>query len=102
MSKASSQMAGIKGQDYQNGAGTIVAPTGKKIKAIAIQVATNITNFKYTPKKNDGSDLDQVTVSNKGYMGIELDPTGPTSWIALEYDADSVTIASGGIFVYYG
>lgn len=93
---------GAKGCDFQSGSGTITAPNGAKITAIGIHTAANITNYKYTPvNRSTSTALTQVTVSNKGWMGSAISPSGVMDYITLEHPADSVTISTGEIMVYF-
>lgn len=100
MSKSAALMAGDKGCDYHSGAGTYPAPTGKKIKAIGLYEASEITSYKFTPK-HLGSDQSEVTISDKGWMGSALNAVAATAYIPLDHPADKIVVASGSIFVYF-
>lgn len=89
------------GSDAQIGSGTFTPPVGKKIGAIGVHAAANITNYKHTPKNYGGTAQTQQTVSTKGWMGSVIDPTGASSFIPLDHPADEITISAGTIFVYF-
>ena len=94
-------IAGAKGAGYGTGAVTITAPGGKKIFAIGLLEESNITNLKFTPKSRSGeSKLSQDTVV-LDWMAKALPAVGPTAFLPLGYDADSVALASGSLIVYY-
>lgn len=95
------KIAGSNGCERQSGSGTITAPNGKKIWAIGIEAAANITNYKYTPKLANGRDGSQVTYTGKAWMGTALAVSGATALIPLDHLADSVTVASGDVWAYF-
>ena len=99
-----SKVAGEKGCDLQVGIGTFTPSgrhNGKKIWAIGIQTAAQITNFKYTPTGADGRPTTQVTVTTDGWIGVALPVVPTTSLIVLGVDADDVTVASGNVMMYF-
>jgi len=98
-----SKIAGESGCDLVSGAVTYTPSgrhAGKKITAIGIHAAVNITNFKYTPNGSDGRPLAQVTVTEDNWIGSAISPSGATNYIPLGVDADEITLASGEVMVY--
>ena len=101
MSGFIADIVGAKGVGYATGAVTTTPPGDKKIFGIGVIAEANITNEKYTPKSRSGvSKLDQVTLVSE-WMGKALPPVGPTAYIPLDFDADSLALASGTIILYY-
>ena len=99
------KVSGEKGCDLQVGAGTFTPSgrhTGKKITAIGIQTAAQITNFKYTPTGADGRPVSQVTVTGDGWIGVALPVANTTAYIPLGVGADEVVVASGNVMMYFG
>lgn len=97
-----SKVSGDKGCDLQVGAGTFTPSgrhAGKKITAIGIQTAANITNFKYTPTHAGAT---QVTVTADGWIGVALPVVSTTAYIPLGAPADEVVVASGNVMMYFG
>ena len=97
-----SRMVGEKGCDLHVGAGTITPPNGAKITAIGIHVEATIVNYKYTPDHPNAS-LSQITVTNKGWIGVTLAATAVSAYIPLEHKADSVQVsgATSEVMVYF-
>ena len=93
-------IAGAKGAGYGTGAATITAPGGKKIFAIGLLEASNITNLKYTPPKSGETVIPEKTVV-LDWMAKALPAVGPAAYIPLGYDANEVTLASGSLIVFY-
>jgi len=100
MSTAIERMAGISGCDSYSAAG-VYTPSGRhagsKIVAIGVEVAANITNFKYTNLNGV-----VITVTSDNWIGRELNADGTNSYIPLGVRADSVELASGTIKLYFG
>lgn len=99
------KVSGEQGCDRQSGAGTYTPSgrhAGKKITAIGIEAAAEITNFKYTPTGANGRPLSQVTVTSDAWLGVTLAATGATAYIPLGVGADEVTVASGDVMIYFG
>jgi len=95
------KISGAKGCDLQVGAGTYTPAgrhVGKKIWAIGIQTAANITNFKHTPARTGAN---QVTVTADGWIGVALPVVATTALIPLGADADEVVVASGNVMMYF-
>jgi hypothetical protein len=98
------KVAGEGGCDLQVGAGTYTPSgrhSGKKIHAIGVHTAANITNFKYTPKGSNGRDLAQATVTADAWIGIALVEKNTTAYIPLGVSADEVVVASGDVMMYF-
>ena len=92
---------GAKGCFLQVGAGTITPPHGAKITAVGIHATAVITNYKYTP---DGanSTLSEITkTTGNGWLGVSLEVTGPSSYIPLGDEGNSMAVASGSVFAYF-
>ena len=93
-------VAGLGGCD-RHGAASKYTPTGrhtgKKIVAVGVEVAANITNFIYTDDNKQA-----ITITNDAWLGTAIAASGLTSYIPLGVRADSVTVASGTIWVYFG
>ena len=94
------EILGDAGVVYSTGGATITAPGGKKIFAIGVIAAANITSLKYTPPKVGNTAGVQVTGVTLTWFGVSLPVVGPTSFIPLGYDADEVVYASGTIILY--
>lgn len=97
-----SKVSGDKGCDLQVGAGTFVPSgrhSGKKITAIGIQVAAEITNIKHTPARSGAT---QVTITADGWIGVALPAVSTTAYIPLGVPADEVVVASGNVVMYFG
>ena len=98
------KISGAKGCDLQIGAGTFTPSgrhTGKKIWAIGVQTAANITNFKHTPTLANGRPGSQVTETGDNWIGVSLPVVTTTALIPLGVDADEVVVASGNVMMYF-
>ncbi len=94
-------ITGAAGTGMQNGAGEYSAPANKRVAAIAIHTASEITNYKYTPeKKGRATTLTEITVTDEDWMALSLEPTGATSFISFSIPADKVTLAGGSGIVF--
>ncbi len=93
-------VTGEGGVGYATGAVIVTAPGGKKIYAIGVIATANITSLTYTPPKVGNTVIPAKTVV-LDWMAKELPPVGPTAFIPLGFNANSLILASGTIIPYF-
>ena len=94
-------IAGFRGCEDQVGAGTYTPSgkdSGKKIVAIGIVAAAEVTSFQY--KQTIGND---IVIDGKAWMGVSLSSSTPANgYIPLDFPSDNVIVASGTVRMFFG
>ena len=94
------EILGDAGIGYSAGGAAYTPPGGKKVFAIGVVAAANVTSLKYTPPKSGNSVMSQVQVTDLEWFGASLPASAPTAFIPLGFDADEVVYASGTLIFY--